>query len=968
MGAVTQWLELRVHGVHGTTPASLLGIKEVDQVAGDGLTGFYRAPAGTPLPYRALDDTVAVEAYSWGALTSGVAGFLGWVKRVLWLLLIPFALVNLAYWARLTVTDKGRRGCFTAAAVRLSALVLTVFLVCSVSFVCVDLFSWQCFRGGVAACPSLPGWLQSLSSLRPGIRLAIGMLLPLAVVLILWMLARTTLARYEATRDPTATDGTAASGSDDAPPVLSQGGLWSGTGRTTELRNLHVAAGFATVTTLVAGHAWREAALTSSAGWRSSFLAIGLLGVFVLLLCVVACVKVDNDYRRPSEPAGWGWLIPSSGLLSLVTLALLVLQPRSAYDEYIDFRFHNQMFVVLFVALTVLHLSVFSADRIEKSWWWWVPPVVAFVAVVGGYVVTLTNHRSQRLDLRSAPVQAAIAVLVVLGVFATWWHFFGPPHRDHADKAWNGAGASVMMAAAAWIALLFTTAGVTGAANYLNGSQSVARLTTSVEPYGASAPTTDQLHQLTLQGPVDVRALHLAGDRHGFVVSATSAWLTPRSGSDTEERFYVVPGTYGASTLQLPAGTRLSHTGHGSSILPATRYRHADVLVLELSAKEHSALVLPPVLIWAPIAQLVWLLVAGLLLVGCWLTFRHHVAKRVASSTDPLFESRDFRPSGGRWTVPMADREPVKSARASAALSHRAESLLSWIGVITAPIALVLVGLSSTKDYVALSRGSTTVSRALGYAANMSLLVVLGFSAALLLLGSKVRADEGWRKNVGIIWDLTTFWPRAAHPLAPPCYAERVIPELLTRVAWARPRANVVIAAHSQGSLISVAMLMRLEDLSGIHLLTFGSQVRGLYGRVFPRVFGPEAIPYQPTTGPIRLSDPFPDLPRDGEGPSFVTPTGQHLSPLVEEGRWVNLFRRADPLGYRVFSDTVGDEHDRVVIEVPSATYGDAGPAVLGHSSYQHSPEYRSLISQWTGATWVGPPTPPEVVGPLPGH
>ncbi|MGA8248154.1 MAG: hypothetical protein WB797_14720, partial [Nocardioides sp.] len=750
-------------------------------------------------------------------------------------------------------------------------------------------------------------------------------------------------------------------------PVLSQGGLWSGTGRTTELRNLHVAAGFATVTTLVAGHAWREGALTSSAGWRSSFLAIGVLGAFVLLLCAVGCVRVDNDYRRPARPAGWAWLIPISGLLSLVTLVLLVLQPRSAYDEYVDFRFHNQMFVVLFVALTVLHLCVFSADRIEQSWWW-VPPLVAVVAVVGGYVVTLTNHKSERLDLTSGPVLAAIAVLVVLGGVATWWHFFGPPHAEHTDKAWNGAGASVMMAGAAWLALLFTTAAVTGAANYLNGSQSVARLTTGVEPYGTTRPTTDQLHRLTLQGPVDVRPLHLARGRHGYVVSARSAWLTPSSGSDTEERFYVVSGTYDSSTVQLPSGTLLSHAGRGSSILPATTSRQADVLVLQLSSDERSALVLPPVLIWAPIAQLVWLLLAGLLVVGCWLTFRRRVAKPVTDSQDPLFESRDFRASGGHWTVPPADRGPVKSARAGAALAHRAESLLSWIGVITAPIALVLVGLSSTKDYVALSRGSTTVSRFLGYAANVSLLVVLGFSAALVLLGSKVRADEGWRKNVGIIWDLTTFWPRAAHPLAPPCYAERVIPELLTRVAWARPRADVVIAAHSQGSVISVAMLMRLEDLSGIHLLTFGSQVRGIYGRVFPRVYGPEAIPYRPTNGPIRLSDPFPDLPHDVEEPPFVTPPGRHLSPLVEQGRWVNLFRRADPLGYRVFSDTVGDEHDRVVIEVPSAAYGDAGPAVLGHSSYQHSPEYRSLISEWTGATWLGPPAPPKVTGPLPGH
>ena len=91
-------LELRVHGVHGTSPNSMLGV-EAKQVAGDGLTGIYRAQ-GRPLPYRNLNAGQAVEAYSWGALTSGVQGFLGWVRRVLWLTLLPFAFVNVAYWAR----------------------------------------------------------------------------------------------------------------------------------------------------------------------------------------------------------------------------------------------------------------------------------------------------------------------------------------------------------------------------------------------------------------------------------------------------------------------------------------------------------------------------------------------------------------------------------------------------------------------------------------------------------------------------------------------------------------------------------------------------------------------------------------------------------------------------------------------------------------------------------------------------
>ena len=383
-----------------------------------------------------------------------------------------------------------------------------------------------------------------------------------------------------------------------------------------------------------------------------------------------------------------------------------------------------------------------------------------------------------------------------------------------------------------------------------------------------------------------------------------------------------------------------------------------------MAEPRHTTLVLPSVLMWAPIALLLWLVLAAVVLAGCWLLFRVFVASAIRGQGSAYFWGRFVPGQTIRLQVPQPDRPAVLKARVNAALGHRAEQLLNLTGAVTAPIALALVAVGAAGIDL-----PTTKFPWLVPVSATAMYVVLAASGGLIALGAKLRDSEGWRKAIGVIWDLVTFWPRAAHPLSPPCYAERVVPEVLTRLEWARGlQHQVLVSAHSQGSTIAVAALMRTTDLDGVRLVTYGSQLRALYGRVFPRVFGPSDVGYEPTTGPIRLTAPAPDLPSGAHAPTGrpADPATGSLRDRIGVDHWINLFRRADPIGFRVFSDVFDDEFDRVALEVPQKAYGDPGPTILGHSEYQHSPEYRAAVREWTDEPFIGPPATIPEVEPLP--
>ena len=133
----------------------------------------------------------------------------------------------------------------------------------------------------------------------------------------------------------------------------------------------------------------------------------------------------------------------------------------------------------------------------------------------------------------------------------------------------------------------------------------------------------------------------------------------------------------------------------------------------------------------------------------------------------------------------------------------------------------------------------------------------------LVALGAAAFRVDKTRRSVGILWDVASFWPRSAHPFAAPCYAERAVPDLVTRLYWhtglASPRRPVVLAAHSQGTVISMATLVQIAEiddtppadeqatpipamLPSIAFMSFGCVLRRLYARYFPAYFSTSGI------------------------------------------------------------------------------------------------------------------------------
>jgi hypothetical protein len=236
-----------------------------------------------------------VEAFHWGRFTSGSA------TRTMWLLLLPFALINLSRYMLL-----GDRA-VPKALLRFLGLVLTSLLVSNVVYMSLELVVRQCTTND--KCRKGNSWLGFMESWGFGWRLLLGMVPVLLVILLLWWFGRQTFLYAPKPADSTPEPG----GGPMRNPAF-----WSNAPRTRVLRDLHVAAACATAGVMHGG--MLKTGPDRDTVWERPWLGALSFGIILLALAVAgvwyepplqtnASPPAEDRLHRPAQVLKWSSLV-----------------------------------------------------------------------------------------------------------------------------------------------------------------------------------------------------------------------------------------------------------------------------------------------------------------------------------------------------------------------------------------------------------------------------------------------------------------------------------------------------------------------------------------------------------------------------------------------------------------------------------------------------------------------------------
>lgn len=774
-------VEIRVHGVSGTPPEELLDRATTERVSGDRIAGFYRpaatgqlrdTPRGAVPGTPEVDQAPWLEGYSWGGWTSGAK------SRALWLVLAPFALVNVA--PRMLPPDPAaaarpptaaqppaaatpggpttpgaprgepqdsaarpsRLRLLIAALIRVLAGSLTATLVLGVTTPSLTTLARRC-GADPTPCYGLPKVLTDvLARLAPSVQMGVMTVVPLVLVALLWLLGRSSARRYQ-TGAATPVSGRP----DDDPVPLLRADLWHAGVAGRRLRLLHVQIGVLTVGVVLA-------VLFPPSGLRTA--AVLVSGASLVLAGLLAAIRLGVGRGEPAITritggVRWLWL----GVAGTVALdvALVVAGAAVGADK-----------------------AGLSPDRLVRD----------ADRLVGGLF----------------EFQAALLLVVLLLLVAA---------------RLRGAGRGRKMFVNGYAAFYFAFIG------WLLGSMMTAALLILV-PAWLGTP-----------------GFSVTPARIGQVLVEHPTWFGGTTRSSGIGMLFGV-GVLLVLLVQLGARYALRQSFGGS---PKDR---ADV--------------------------------------------QNEYALTVTDLADSGVVDRVRQIAFMRWTARLVDGVP----RGIAVFSLAIIAFLLLQGIA------VLVPRGSRPAFLAFVLGQNRqacdagaqVCKALGTGpVAWGAYLTAGLLVGLLLLGVLAYRTAAIRRGVGVLWDLACFWPRDVHPFAPPCYNERIMPEVRTRIEYYLAQqqsgsaaaesavGRVVIAGHSQGTVISLAaVLIQPPEVCGrLALMTFGCVLDRLYSRFFPRYFSPEVY--------------------RSAAEALTGPDGQP--------RWVNLWRNTDYLGGSIPYPPTGD-------------------------------------------------------------
>lgn len=802
-------VEIRVHGVNNTPPEQLLGVPSADDVelvAGDRMTGLYRATDTRP------DRPVDTLAFSWGGLTNGQRAAKD-IVRALWLLLLPLAFVNVAFWARPRFAGEEHfpsRTWLTSYMFRLLSVTVSVMFALTMTVIGVDLVAWQWTTLGRSDAGWLGGLTETLARAGTTSRgVLIGLALPALIVGVLYLASRRSFA-YEAVTAVRRADLDAAHDLPESRGLSMRGSsFWSGAHQVRALASVHwhvalclsAAVALAPVVALTPSRS-----VESTLGWA----LVGLLGACIALELVRLGTAEVTD-RAATDETGHGGIGGTSRWLTRAALVLVVaylargvpLGERHGGLPYVNNVWRTivvlQLFLVLVGAIAMRHST--------KVTWFAVVACLAGGALAVLFMVNGWDAPRPWLSALSMGLALTMSSLV-----AFWLPGEGETLRQRAEAALGPVGARP-----AW-----------------NGAP------------GA-----------VLAG----LGLLLSAMYSGGVI-----WLVRR---------------------YLPGGERLES---------------------------------PDILTWVSAGVPVYVLIA---LVAAVLAYR-----RLRSMARGLVDSvlADYR--AHRDAHDRVRAFDVARARALHTVFDR--RAIDWVGSMaaTAFAGVVLVtALSASGRSYAKAVGSVPdswpgwIRSALLWLPTGGSFMSLGMLLGFATLGLLVYRGDPRKRAIAVVWDLATFWPRASHPFAPPCYAERCVPQLVTRIRL-DPDRRFILAGHSQGAVICVATLLQLApaERARVDLITFGTQLNRLYGRVFPAFFGPGQLQ---------------NVARGLTGEGGIV-------------RWRSFHRSTDPLGYPVDVCVCGDDGTTYEVDAhledPAALRPVRGeildPVINKHSDYPLDPHY----------------------------